>query len=395
MSTDAVPADRPRSPHQATGRTPHRGGKLRRIASLVRKEGRQVVRDPSSIAIGVVLPVILILLFGYGLSLDVKDVRVALVVDDRSADATEMAASFQLSRYFIARYVNSMVEARELMLNRKVDGILHVQSDFSRRLAMGNAEVQILVHGTDANRARIMQGYAEAAIGAYLARRAAAGEPVVAGPINIQSQLWFNSANESRWFLVPGLIVLVMTLIGAMLTALVMAREWEHGTLEALFVTPVRSDEILLGKTIPYFLLGLVGFVLCVLAAKFLFHVPIRGSLWVLTGASMLYLLVSLGIGLLISSLVKSQFVASQLALLVTFLPAMMLSGFLFDIRSMPAALRLVTYVLPARYYVALLQTVFLAGDVWPVILPNAAMLVAMTAVLAVLTRGVTRKRLA
>ncbi len=395
MNADAAPADRRPSPKQAKDRAPHLGGKLRRIASLVRKEGRQVVRDPSSIAIGVVLPVILILLFGYGLSLDVKDVRVALVIDDRSADATEMAASFQLSRYFIARYVDSMVEARELMLNRKVDGILHVQSDFSRRLALGNAEVQILVHGTDANRARIMQGYAEAAIGEYLARRAAAGEPVVAGPINIQSQLWFNSANESRWFLVPGLIVLVMTLIGAMLTALVMAREWEHGTLEALFVTPVRSDEILLGKTIPYFLLGLVGFVLCVLAAKFLFHVPIRGSLWVLTGASMLYLLVALGIGLLISSLVKSQFVASQLALLVTFLPAMMLSGFLFDIRSMPAALRLVTYALPARYYVALLQTVFLAGDVWPVILPNAAMLVAMTAVLAILTRGVTRKRLA
>src|SRR3984885_1161629 len=394
MNDDAVPADRSRSPQQARGSASHRGGKLRRIASLVRKEGRQVVRDPSSIAIGVVLPVILILLFGYGLSLDVKDVRVALVIDDRSADATEMAASFQLSRYFIARYVNSMVEARELMLNRKVDGILHVQSDFSRRLALGDAECQILVHGTDANRARIMQGYAEAAIGEYLARRAAAGEPVVAGPINIQSQLWFNSANESRWFLVPGLIVLVMTLIGAMLTALVMAREWEPGTLEALFVPPVRSDEILLGKTIPYFLLGLVGFALCVLAAKFLFHVPIRGSLWVLTSASMLYLLVSLGIGLLISSLVKSQFVASQLALLVTFLPAMVLWGCLCDSRSMPAALRLVTYVLPAPYYVALLQTVFLAGDVWPVILPNAVMLVAMTAVLAILTRGVTRKRL-
>lgn len=400
LPADSAPADRGPAPQQIAGRTSQaraqrRGSKLRRIASLVRKEGRQVVRDPSSIAIGVILPVILILLFGYGLSLDVKDVRVALVIDDRSAEATEMAAGFQLSRYFTARYVNSMVEARELMLNRKVDGILHVQSDFARRLALGNAEVQILVHGTDANRARIMQGYAEATIAEYLARRSAAGEPVVAGPINIQSQLWFNTANESRWFLVPGLIVLVMTLIGAMLTALVMAREWEHGTLEALFVTPVRSDEILLGKTIPYFVLGLVGFVLCVLAAKFLFHVPIRGSLWVLTSASMLYLLVSLGIGLLISALVKSQFVASQLALLVTFLPAMMLSGFLFDIRSMPAALRLVTYLLPARYYVALLQTVFLAGDVWPVIVPNAAILAAMTAVLAILTRGVTRKRLA
>jgi ABC-2 type transport system permease protein len=373
----------------------HRGGKLRRVAALVRKEGRQVVRDPSSIAIGVVLPVILILLFGYGLSLDMKDIRVALVLDDRSAEATEMAAGFQMSRYFIATYVNSMEQARELMLNRKADAILHVQSDFSRRLALGNAEVQLLVHGSDANRARIIQAYSEAALGTYLGRRAAAGQPISAGPINVQSQLWFNSANESRWFLVPGLIVLVMTLIGAMLTALVMAREWEHGTLEALFVTPVRADEILLGKTIPYFLLGMIGFALCVVATKFLFHVPLRGSIWVLTGASMLYLLVALGIGLVISALVKSQFVASQVAILVTFLPAMMLSGFLFDLRSMPAPLRLLTYALPARYYVALLQTMFLAGDVWPVILPNTAVLGVMAVLLAILARGVTRKRLA
>jgi ABC-2 type transport system permease protein len=373
----------------------HRGGKLRRVAALVRKEGRQVVRDPSSIAIGIVLPVILILLFGYGLSLDMKDIRVALVVDDRSAEATEMAAGFQMSRYFIATYVNSMEQARELMLNRKADAILHVQSDFSRRLALGNAEVQLLVHGSDANRARIIQAYSEAALGTYLGRRAAAGQPISAGPINVQSQLWFNSANESRWFLVPGLIVLVMTLIGAMLTALVMAREWEHGTLEALFVTPVRADEILLGKTIPYFLLGMIGFALCVVATKFLFHVPLRGSIWVLTGASMLYLLVALGIGLVISALVKSQFVASQVAILVTFLPAMMLSGFLFDLRSMPAPLRLLTYALPARYYVALLQTMFLAGDVWPVILPNTVVLGVMAVLLAILTRGVTRKRLA
>ena len=373
----------------------HRGGKLRRVAALVRKEGRQVVRDPSSIAIGVVLPVILILLFGYGLSLDMKDIRVALVLDDRSAEATEMAAGFQMSRYFIATYVNSMEQARELMLNRKADAILHVQSDFSRRLALGNAEVQLLVHGSDANRARIIQAYSEAALSTYLGRRAAAGDPIAAGPINVQSQLWFNSANESRWFLVPGLIVLVMTLIGAMLTALVMAREWEHGTLEALFVTPVRADEILLGKTIPYFLLGMIGFALCVVATKFLFHVPLRGSIWVLTGASMLYLLVALGIGLVISALVKSQFVASQVAILVTFLPAMMLSGFLFDLRSMPAPLRMLTYALPARYYVALLQTMFLAGDVWPVILPNTAVLGVMAVLLAILTRGITRKRLA
>ena len=163
---------------------------------------------------------------------------------------------------------------------------------------------------------------------------------VAAGPVGIQSRLWFNEANESRVFLVPGLIVLVMTLIGAMLTSLVMAREWERGTFEAIFVTPVRADEILLGKTIPYFVLGMIGLALCLAGAKFLFHVPFRGSVAVLTGASALYLLVSLGIGLFISSAVKSQFVASQITLLVTFLPAMMLSGFLFDLRSMPALVR-------------------------------------------------------
>jgi ABC-2 type transport system permease protein len=175
---------------------------------------------------------------------------------------------------------------------------------------------------------------------------------------------------------------------------MVMAREWERGTLEALMVTPVRSDEILIGKTLPYFTLGMIGLVACVLAAKFLFHVPLVGSLWVLLGASMLYMLVALGIGLLISSWVKNQLVASQITMLVTFMPAFMLSGFMFDLRSMPYAVRLITYLLPARYYVALLQSVFLAGNVWSVILPNALALAAMAVALALGSRAMMQKRL-
>ena len=213
------------------------------------------------------------------------------------------------------------------------------------------------------------------------------------GPlVDVQSQLWFNEANNSTYFLVPGLIVLVMTLIGALLTSMVVAREWERGTLEALFVTPVKSLEIILGKTVPYFALGMAGLFSCVMAAEFLFHVPIRGSIWVLVGVSVLYVMVALGVGLLISSAVKNQLVASQLTMLATFMPAFMLSGFLFDLRSMPTAVRVITYALPARYYVALLQTVFLAGDVWPVILPNAAVLAAMAVVLFMLSRAVNRK---
>jgi ABC-2 type transport system permease protein len=288
-----------------------------------------------------------------------------------------------------------MREAERLMLARKVDGIVRFRPDFSRRLERGDAEVQLLVHGIDANRARIIQNYAQGTVGIWAAQRAAQGKNIFIGPVQVQTRLWFNEANESRYFLVPGLVVLVMTLIGALLTSLVVAREWERGTIEALFVTPMRPGEFLLGKTIPYFLLGMIGLGLCLFAARILFHVPFRGSLLVLTGVSILYLLVALAIGLLISSAVKSQFVASQITLLVTFLPAVMLSGFLFDLRSLPTFVQLITFILPARYYVTLLQTVFLAGDVWAVILPNAAVLAAMMTVLLWLARRATRKQLA
>jgi ABC-2 type transport system permease protein len=368
--------------------------KAQRIRTLVKKEFRQMVRDPSSIAMGVILPVILILLFGYGLSLDVKDVKVAVVLENPSPDVTELVSGFRLSPYFDATILTSMPRAQRLMLDREVDGIVLLQSDAARNLKNGDVRVQVIVNGTDANHARIVQGYAQGAIGQWAARRAAEGHSVNLGPVTFQDRLWFNEASDSHYFLVPGLIVLVMTLIGAFLTAMVMAREWERGTLEALFVTPVRVDEILLGKIIPYFMQGMIGLALCVLAAKFLFHVPIRGSIWLLAGTSMLYLLVALSIGLVISSLTKSQFVASQITLLVTFMPAMMLSGFLFDLRSMPTAVRLLTYILPARYYVSILQTLFLAGNVWSVVLPNAAVLACMALVLLMLTRLVTQKKL-
>jgi len=369
--------------------------KLRRIRALVWKETHQVMRDPSSIAIGVVLPLILILLFGYGLSLDVKNVPLALVIEQPSPDAMELAAGFQLSPYFHPRLLRSMPPAQQLLLEHAVDGIVRIPADFARHVAAGDAGVQLVVHGGDANRARIIQGYVGGVVDAWSAREMAQGRSSLAAPVTVQARLWFNEANESTYFLVPGLVVLVMTLIGGLLTAMVMAREWERGTLEALLVTPVRSDEILLGKTLPYFLLALIGFALCVFSARFLFHVPLRGSLWVLLGASMLYVLVALGIGLLISAWVKNQLVASQLTMLVTFMPAFMLSGFLFDLRSTPAVVQLITYALPARYYVALLQTVFLAGDVWPVIVPNTLALAAMAAALALGSRAAMRKTLA
>jgi ABC-2 type transport system permease protein len=372
-----------------------RQAKWRRIAALVRKEGLQVLRDPSSFAIGVVLPLILILLFGYGVSLDVKHVPVAIVVESPSPDTAELVAGFALSPYFHVQAVTSAAAANELMLQRKVDGIVFLREDFARRERQGAAPVQVIVHGTDANRGRIMQAYALGALGELDARRASEGRDVSAGPVEVESRLWFNDADDSHYFLVPGLVVLVMTLIGAMLTAMVMSREWERGTLEALFVTPIRSDEILVGKIVPYFLLGLVALSICVLASRFLFNVPLRGSLLALGVTSMLYLLVALGMGLVISSTLRSQFLASQVAQLVTFMPALMLSGFIYDLRSVPALIRFVSYGVPARYFVALLQTLYLAGNVWSVILPNALVLGALASALLLLTRRYIRKSLA
>jgi|SRR5271163_606854 len=380
----------------AMGSSPHDSlsGRVMRIWALVKKEMRQILRDPSSIAVGMVLPLALILLFGYGLSLDVKNIPVAVVLEDTSPDATELASTFQLSPYFHARLMTSMAQAQELVLTRQIDGIIRIRPDFSRKIRNGVAVVQVVAHGGDANRARIIQTYAQGTVAQWSIRREAQGQDVTIGPVIVRDRLWFNEANESRYFLVPGLVVLIMTVLGALLTALVVAREWEQGTFEALFVTPVRAGEILLGKVFPYLGLGIFGLLLCMLAARFLFQVPFRGSLWVLSVSSLLYLLVALALGLFISSTVKAQFVAGLLTVVGAFLPALMLSGFIFDLNSLPVAIRIITYVFPARYYVALLQTVLLAGDVWAVILPNLAMLAGFATLLFVLTRLGFKKQL-
>lgn len=381
-----------------TGRSDQIGGlvaSLCRARALIRKETRQLLRDISSITIGIIMPVTLLVLFGYGINLDVKNVPVAILMEDSSTEARGVAAAFELSPYFSTRTVRTMNEAERMLMAADVRAIVRIPSDFARSIDLGAAEVQLIINGADANTARISLGYAQGAVGIWAAKEAGRTGGIASGGIAIEPRLWFNEANDSSYFLVPGLIVLVMTLIGALLTALVMAREWERGTFEALFVTPVRSIEILLGKTVPYFLLGLIGLALCVVGSKLLFGVPLRGSLVMLTVVSMLYLLVALGLGLVISSATKSQFVASQVTVLLTFLPAMMLSGFMYDPRSMPFAVQMITYVFPARYFVTLLQTLFLSGNNWSVILPNAAVLAGMAIVLLTLAARLTRKRIA
>lgn len=370
-----------------------------RLVSLTRKEFRQLLRDRSNLAIGILLPMVLILIFGYGMSLDVKNAPVAVVLEDSSPMAHEAIAGLQLSPTIAPVLLGSMHDAEALMRERKVDGIVRVPADFSRALAAGNARVQLIVHGADAGRATIIQAYVSSALAQAALRQAdrggAAGAAAPsAGRVTVEQRMWFNAANTSTWYLVPGLIVLIMTLIGAFLTALVMAREWERGTLEALFVTPVRPVEILLAKIIPYFAVGMLGLALCLLAARFLFAVPMVGSMFAVVLSSMLYLIVAVSLGLVISSVTRNQFLASQVALIATFMPSMMLSGFLFDLRNVPTAVRVIGHLLPATYFMDLIKTLFLAGDVWPLIWRNCAVLVAYAVGLLLLARLVTRKSL-
>ena len=374
---------------------PIRGGSRTRLRGLLRKEFYQILRDPSSLAIAFVLPLVLLLIFGYGVSLDAEHVPVALVVELPSPDTASFTSGFQISRYFEPVFQRNLGEAEQALLDRRVMAIVHLRSDFARRLRQpGGAPIQVIVNGVDANTARLVLGYVQGVWQKWLQREALARGETLAMPVQLEQRIWFNSELRSRNFLVPGLIAVIMTLIGALLTALVMAREWERGTMEALLVTPVTMREVLLGKLVPYFILGMGGMSLSVIMGVWLFGVPLRGSLWVLFGAAALFLLAALGMGLLISTVTKNQFVAGQLAIITTFLPAFILSGFIFDIGSMPRIVQWLTHVLAASYFVAILQTVFLAGNVWSVILPNALALLFMAAFFLGVSRRKLRKRL-
>jgi len=373
----------------------HAPSQPRRLQALIHKEFLQILRDPSSIAIAFLLPVLLLLIFGYCVSLNARDVPLAVVLDKHDTSAGSFIAELEHSPWFRPVYMSNMKEASSALLAGRVNGIVRLRANFVRRIkGGGTAPVQILVNGVDANNGRLVLGYLLGAWFQWIGHQAQIDRLALRPPVVLEQRVWYNAPLESRWFLVPGLIAVIMTLIGALLTAMVVAREWERGTMEALMATPVTLAEILLGKLIPYFLLGIGGLVLSVAMAVWQFEVPMRGSWGVLLLGSALFLLVALGMGLLISILARNQFVAGQVAIIVTFLPAFILSGFIFDIGSMPAAVQWITHIIPARYYVAILQTVFLAGDVSAVITPNALVLGLMALLFIALARARMHKRI-
>ncbi|WP_027683413.1 ABC transporter permease [Rhizobium leguminosarum] len=369
-------------------------GRLRRLSALVRKESFQAIRDPSSILIAFVLPLILLFLFGYGVSLDTTRTRIGLVTEEMTPLTQDLSASFQASRYFdVAMGRDRRLFEEDLVLG-KVRGIVVIPADFTTRYTAGNLpDIQVIVDGSDPNTANFVQNYAQGAVANWERQRQA--DVALRSPaISVEQRFWFNPELTSRNFLVPGSIAIVMTLVGTLLTSLVVAREWERGTMEAMMATPVTAVELLAGKILPYFLLGLTSMTLCVLLAVFLFGVPFRGSVAALYGLSAAFLIPALGQGLLISTATKNQFLASQLALISAFLPAFLLSGFLFEINSMPVVIQWITFIVPARYLIPSLQTVFLAGDIWPMFAQAIGVMLTIGAIMFVLAARSTRKRI-
>jgi ABC-2 type transport system permease protein len=372
-----------------------------RFLAVAKKEIVQVLRDARSLIIVLIMPVILVLLFGYGVNLDLKHLPIYVYDRDGSQQSQDLLKRFQASDYFeIARVVNSYSE-----LTRAVDdghakmGVV-IPWDFSQRLHDGRpAQVQALVDGTDDNTANVLIGYSQAVVQGYssdiqLDWLRDHGQIAQPATVSVETRTWYNEDLESSAFIVPGVLALVMSVIGAFLTSLTIAREWERGTMEQLISTPVTPLEIMFGKLVPYFAIGMIDVIVCTLIALYWFHVPFRGSFLTLLISSIMFMIVVLSMGFFISVIAKNQLAASQLALLATFLPAFLLSGFLYAIEQMPPVLQWITRILPARYYVSVLKKIFLKGSPTSLLYADLIPLAIFTVVLALLATHSFQKRL-
>jgi ABC-2 type transport system permease protein len=376
--------------------------KLRRVAAVARKEVLHIVRDARSLGMGIAIPLMLLILFGYALTLDVDEVPLAVWDQDRSAASRELISRFQGSRYFSLRsYASGYADIEKGIDRGEVLMGIVIPPQFGRRTGRGAPiRVQAIVDGSDANTAALATGYAEGIVGAasrgvLAARAARRGERVAGIPVDLRARVWFNADMESRNYIIPGLIAVIMMIIAALLTSLTVAREWETGTMEQLISTPLRGAELIAGKLLPYFAIGLLDVVLAVSMGRFVFGVPLRGAPLLVFSLGALFLVGALSLGVLISIVTRGQLLASQLAMVLTFLPAFLLSGFMYDIANMPRALQVITHLIPARYFVAILKGVFLKGAGLAVLGPDVALLGVFAAVMLFLANRAFRKKLA
>lgn len=376
--------------------------RLRRIRAIAGKEGLQILRDPRSLMIALLIPVMQMFMLGYGISLDIRHIPLCALDREASQASQEVLQRFVASHYFaLASVARDEAEVGRRLDNGSCRVAVVIPSGFTRTLAdAGTATIQLLVDGTDSNTANIAANYARAVIAGYSTQVQLAsverrgGRLQTTTPVGLEARVWYNEDLVSRNFIVPGIVALVMAIVGAQLTSLTIAREWERGTMEVLISTPVRPMELMLGKLLPYFLVGLADAAICLALAVFWFEVPFRGALGTLFVTSALFLAVVLCIGYLVSVSIRSQVGASQVALILTMLPTTLLSGFAFPIDQMPAAVRGVTYLVSARYYVAILKALFLKGSSAAELALPIACLLAYAALLVLLAARALRKTL-
>lgn len=367
-----------------------------RLLAMARKEWIQLRRDTRSMLLAFLLPVLLLLFFGYAITWDVRNVRLAVYDADGGRAARDLIRAFEAGGYFsvVERPASYPALDRALEEGRAL-AAMAIPPDFGVRLAAGGpAPVQLLLDGSDANTATIALGYADA-IAARFSRQVLLQGRNAPAPVEVDGRVWYNPELRSRDMVVPGLVAVIMSIIAAMLTALTIAREWERGTMEQLAATPVHRLDVVLGKLVPYLVIGLVDVALAVAAGVLVFGVPLRGSLVLLGGMTMLFLVGALGLGMFISAVLRSQVLATQVAMIVTYLPALLLSGFLFDIASMPVVLQGITYAVPAKYYIVVTRGIFLKGVGVSVLWPQGLAMILFAAVGLGLAAVNFRKRIA
>lgn len=372
-----------------------------RIWAIARKEFLHVIRDPRSLGMAIAIPMLQLLIYGYALTLDVDNVPIVIWDQSNSPTSRELISRFDGSRYFSTwRYVDNYREVGRAIDYRQALLALIIPRDFAKSVESGRlATVQVIFDGSDSNTATIALGYAEVVVLTYsqdIAVRQVqrSGSRIPQMPIDLKPRVWFNADLESKNYLIPGLIAVIMTVITALLTSLTVAREWERGTMEQLISTPVKGPELILGKLLPYFVIGMFDVLLAVLMGKFLFYVPLRGSVVLVFAMAAIFLVGLLSVGILLSIITRSQLLSSQVAMIVTYLPALLLSGLMFAISNMPKALQVITHIIPARYFVALLKGIYLKGIGLEILGSEAALLAVFSIVMLFLANVKFKKKL-
>jgi ABC-2 type transport system permease protein len=369
---------------------------MRILKALIRKEFLQVSRDPAIIFMTMLLPLVLMFIFGYGVNLDVGSYMIGVVVEGNEPKSISLLTAFSNSKYFKVETGRDVRAFQDEIAASRLKGVVVIPAGFSRLLDSGQkASILLITDGADANTATLVRAYSKMTLlnwqASLLSEKGVTTPPL----IGVETRTWYNPQLISRQYLLPGSIALILTITGVILTAMVIAREWERGTMESLMATPAGIYQILTAKLFTYFVLAIISMLLCWVTTVFWYNVPFIGSFLALMVAGSFFLITALGQGLLISTLTKNQFVAAEFALITGFLPSMLLSGVIFEISSMPPLLQAITKLVPARYFVSALKTIFLAGNIWPIIIHSIVLLAILGLLFFLITAKKTKMKIA